>query len=250
MSNSVRPHGLQPTRLLHPWDFPGKSTGVGCHCLLQRQCRRKQTRLLRELISGPFPSSKATLSALLDSPTSALLDSPTFLHLQDQHCRFFKSTSASRSHGFLWLHLSPRQIIQDDNFISRSLTQSHFQSPHYHILQGTQVTGLGLTWGSLSSLWSSQVVLVVKNLPASAGDVKDESSVSGFRRSPGGGNGISRQCSWTEEPGGLQSVGSRRVRHDWVSECSCIQLTTTIQLDILTFVSDSIQQQHFFFKYK
>ena len=29
-----RPHGLQPTRLLHPWDFPGKSTGVGCHCLL------------------------------------------------------------------------------------------------------------------------------------------------------------------------------------------------------------------------
>ena len=28
------PHGLQPTRLLCPWDFPGKSTGVGCHCLL------------------------------------------------------------------------------------------------------------------------------------------------------------------------------------------------------------------------
>ena len=35
MSDSVRPHGLQPTRLLHPWDFPGKSTGVGCHCLLR-----------------------------------------------------------------------------------------------------------------------------------------------------------------------------------------------------------------------
>ena len=30
MSDSSRPHGLQPTRLLHPWDFPGKSTGVGC----------------------------------------------------------------------------------------------------------------------------------------------------------------------------------------------------------------------------
>ena len=28
-------HGLQPTRLLRPWDFPGKSTGVGCHCLLR-----------------------------------------------------------------------------------------------------------------------------------------------------------------------------------------------------------------------
>ena len=32
-------HGLQPTRLLHPWDFPGKNTGVGCHCLLRtRSC--------------------------------------------------------------------------------------------------------------------------------------------------------------------------------------------------------------------
>ena len=34
VSDSLRPHGLQPTRLLHPWGFPGKSTGVGCHCLL------------------------------------------------------------------------------------------------------------------------------------------------------------------------------------------------------------------------
>ena len=34
VSDPQRPHGLQPTRLLRPWDFPGKSTGVGCHCLL------------------------------------------------------------------------------------------------------------------------------------------------------------------------------------------------------------------------
>ena len=33
MCNSQRPHELQPTRLLRPWDFPGKSTGVGCQCL-------------------------------------------------------------------------------------------------------------------------------------------------------------------------------------------------------------------------
>ena len=37
VSDSSQPHGLQPTRLLHPWDFPGNSTGVGCHCLLPRQ---------------------------------------------------------------------------------------------------------------------------------------------------------------------------------------------------------------------
>ena len=29
---SLRPHALTPTRLLRPCDFPGKSTGVGCHC--------------------------------------------------------------------------------------------------------------------------------------------------------------------------------------------------------------------------
>ena len=38
MSDSVRPHRRQPTRLPCPWDSPGKNTGVGCHCLLQ--CRK------------------------------------------------------------------------------------------------------------------------------------------------------------------------------------------------------------------
>ena len=36
VSDSVRPHGWQPTRLPCPWDFPDKSTGVGCHCLLRK----------------------------------------------------------------------------------------------------------------------------------------------------------------------------------------------------------------------
>ena len=35
MSDSLRSHRRQPTRLPHPWDFPGKNTEVGCHFLLQ-----------------------------------------------------------------------------------------------------------------------------------------------------------------------------------------------------------------------
>ena len=35
VSDSLRPHGLSPTRLLCPWDSPGKNTGMGCHSLLQ-----------------------------------------------------------------------------------------------------------------------------------------------------------------------------------------------------------------------
>ena len=38
VSDSVRPHRRQPTRLPRPWDFPGKNTGVACHLLLQ--CRK------------------------------------------------------------------------------------------------------------------------------------------------------------------------------------------------------------------
>ena len=38
VSDSVRPHRWQPTRLLCPWDSPDKNTGVGCHFLLQ--CRK------------------------------------------------------------------------------------------------------------------------------------------------------------------------------------------------------------------
>ena len=41
MSDSVWPHRRQPTRLLCPWDSPGKNTGVGCHFLLQ--CMKVKT---------------------------------------------------------------------------------------------------------------------------------------------------------------------------------------------------------------
>ena len=63
----------------------------------------------------------------------------------------------------------------------------------------------------------------VKNLPSNEGDAGDKSSIPESRRSPGGGNGNLLQYScWeipsTEEPGRLQSMGSERVGHDWVTE--------------------------------
>ena len=73
--------------------------------------------------------------------------------------------------------------------------------------------------------WTTRAVLflsggaAVKNPPANIGDVGDTSSISGWARSPGEGNGNSLQYSclevaWTEEPGGLQSMGPQRVEHD------------------------------------
>ena len=45
MSDSSPPHGLQPTRLFRPWDFPGKSTRVGCHCLLHSSSRSREPQV-------------------------------------------------------------------------------------------------------------------------------------------------------------------------------------------------------------
>jgi len=60
---------------------------------------------------------------------------------------------------------------------------------------------------------------VVKNLPANARDTRDLGSIPGSGRSPGGGNGyppslLAWKIPLTEEPGGLQSMGLRRVGHD------------------------------------
>ena len=53
---------------------------------------------------------------------------------------------------------------------------------------------------SVPGLGDSQVVLVVKNLPADAGDVKDTGSILGSGRSPGGGSGNPLQYSCLENP--------------------------------------------------
>ena len=52
----------------------------------------------------------------------------------------------------------------------------------------------------MEGLWASQVALVVKNPPASAGDVRDMGSVPGLGRSPGKGNGNPLQYFCLENP--------------------------------------------------
>ena len=58
MSDSVQPHRQQPTTLPHPWDSPGKNTGVGCHFLLQ--CRKVKSE-------SEVAESCPTLSDPMDS---------------------------------------------------------------------------------------------------------------------------------------------------------------------------------------
>ena len=61
LSDSSRPHGLQPTRLLRPWDFPGKSSGVGCHCLPRHYgIVLTQRQIYRSMEQNRKPRNKPT----------------------------------------------------------------------------------------------------------------------------------------------------------------------------------------------
>ena len=57
MSDSVRPHRRQPTRLPWPWDSPGKNTGVGCHFLLQCMKGKSESEVAQ---SCPIPATPWT----------------------------------------------------------------------------------------------------------------------------------------------------------------------------------------------
>ena len=63
-------------------------------------------------------------------------------------------------------------------------------------------------------LSTSQVVLVVKNPSANAGDIRDVSSIPGLGRSPRDGNGNPLQYSCLENPYGQRATGSQRVTHN------------------------------------
>ena len=59
MSDSVRPHRRQPTRLPRPWDSPGKNTGVGCHFLLQHMKVKSESEVAQSCptLSDPIDCS-------------------------------------------------------------------------------------------------------------------------------------------------------------------------------------------------
>ena len=93
---------------------------------------------------------------------------------------------------------------------------------------------------------TSQVVLVVKNLPTNSGGVTDTGFIPGSGRYPGEGIGNPLQYSclenpipWTEEPGGLYSLGLQRVRHEW-SDLACALHCAFHPHDFTCFVTGSL----------
>ena len=151
------PHRQQPTRLLRPWDSPGKNTGVGCHFLLQCMKVKSESE-----VAQSFPTLRNPMDC---------------------------SPPGSSIHG---------------------------------IFPG-KGTGVGC------HCLLRQVVLVVKNLPANAVDIRDSGSIPGSGGSPGGGYGNPFQYSCLENP---MSRGAWRATVHEVSK-SQMQLEVTEHTHII-----------------
>ena len=129
VSDSLRPHRLQLTRLLCPWEFPGKSTGVDCHCLLQKRSPvfpillfssislhsslRKPFLSLLAILSNsafrwvylsfsPLPLASFLFSAVLRPPQTTILLFFAFLFLENglDHCLLYNVTNLHESSDF------------------------------------------------------------------------------------------------------------------------------------------------------
>ena len=111
VSNSWWPHGLQPTRLLPPWDSPGKSTGVACHFLLQGLFLTQGSNpglLHSRQMLWPL-SHQGSMYTILNSDFLLLADlmSLSFLHqseILEGRKKFSSSPKASHKPGQMSCH--------------------------------------------------------------------------------------------------------------------------------------------------
>ena len=126
--------------------------------------------------------------------------------------------------GHLWLSLFCRNITPISAFIFMKSVVCFFfffcvsvSGSKLPLFQSTKSFWIGAYSNNLRGFPGGSVI---RNLPANARDSGDAGSIPGFKRSPEEGNGNPLQYSclenstWTEDPGGLQSMGLQRVRHD------------------------------------
>ena len=112
-SDSLQPHGLLPIRLLQPWDFPGKSTGVGCHFLLQGisltrglnpgllRCRQTLYHLSHILCTKNCATEDTMVSKTLRIEMLKLQWRARYWFVQQKMKIFFKSNQAPQLSYFI-----------------------------------------------------------------------------------------------------------------------------------------------------
>ena len=142
MSDFVRPHRRQPTRLPRPWDSPGKNTGVGCHFLFQGMKVKSESEVAQSCptLSDPMDCSPPGSSVhgifqarVLEWGATAFSEGPYYLHV---------------NHGPLTMHPTHLPTIThlswDPAVISPLLEGLPIPSSHYSAAQKT-LTALPLS---------------------------------------------------------------------------------------------------------
>ena len=110
MSDPVRLHRQQPTRLHHPWDSPGKNTGVGCHFLLQCMKVKSESEVaqscltLRHPMDCSLPGSSVHGSFQARVLEWGAIASSTILANWFQRCQCSLLPSPARQHPFTLIH--------------------------------------------------------------------------------------------------------------------------------------------------
>ena len=135
MSDSVRPHRRQPTRLPCPWDSPDKNTGVGCHCLLQCMKARSESEVAQACptLSDPMDCSPPGSSIhgifqarVLEWGAIAFFHyGHTILH-SHQQCTGFQFLHILTNHLLFSGNFFPTNNAQVSNFSTSSPTTCYF----------------------------------------------------------------------------------------------------------------------------
>ena len=195
MSDSVRPQRRQPTRLPCPWDSQGKNTGVGCHFLLQCMTKVKVKSFSRVRLSATpwtvahqappsmgFSRQEYWSGVPLPSPspliTHLVLPAWFLLYI----CLYFCFVNKIIYTSFFRVH--KYTLIYDICFSLISLCFLMCL-----LLKSRRKGSLTRIRRSNSRQGASQVALVVKNPPVSAGNIRDTGLIPRFGGSPREGNG-------------------------------------------------------------
>ena len=232
---TVQPHRRHPTGSPGPWDYPGKNTGVDCHFLLQ--CIKVKSLSCVQLFATPWITARQASLSIINSRSSPRLTSiesvmpsshlifchpllllpippsiRVFSNESTLHIRWLKYWSFSfnispcNEHPGLisfrmdWLDLlvvqgTLKSLLQHHNSKASILWHWAFftvQLSHPYMTMGKTIA---LTRGT----FVGKVMSLLLNMLSST---------------------LAWKIPWTEEPGGLQSMGSLRVGHDWATSLS------------------------------
>ena len=160
MSDSGRPHRRQPTRLLCPWDSPGKNTGVGCHFLLQCMKVKSENEVAQSCLTlsdpvdcslpgssvhGIFQARVLEWGAIAFSGISTQRN----LFLLGEHCHFL-----------FWNHI----LCNIKLYFSKSLMKNKFSvslSPRFFLSLPFWIPVSASSWSQFCFNFQNQVLTLV-----------------------------------------------------------------------------------------